>query len=207
MAVSVMPCISDQLAQSPALEDAEEIDIDDDANDAAIVGAGNSIQVTQSLSLWQQQQAGSSLMVTNQSDVSTQEDQPAVQIERPWSDKYGGRPMLLTTFSGNKKIEKCSLNFLNHNIFAGYLISRIIVTVLLYISSKVIIKPMVLNEPSLCAGMMIGNLLTGYICEAANAITAFSTSSTLLLYVYSESVKSERIMTAGNVNINNSIKI
>ncbi|KAL9924505.1 E3 ubiquitin-protein ligase-like protein poe [Glossina fuscipes fuscipes] len=80
--VSAMPSISDQLAQSSALDGAEEMDIDDDANGAAIVGAGNSLQVAQSLSLWQQQQAGSSLMVTNQSDASTQEDQPAVQIER-----------------------------------------------------------------------------------------------------------------------------
>uniref|UniRef100_A0A1A9V1D2 Uncharacterized protein n=1 Tax=Glossina austeni TaxID=7395 RepID=A0A1A9V1D2_GLOAU len=64
---------------------------------------------------------------------------------------------------------------------------------------------MVLNETSLCAGMMIRNLLTGYICEAANAITVFSISSTLwflaVLHVYVESVKPEQIMTAGNSKI------
>ncbi|KAL9916081.1 proton-coupled folate transporter-like [Glossina fuscipes] len=146
----------------------------------------------------------------------------------PWSDKYGRRPILLTTFS-------------------GYLISRIIATVLIYISSKVVINPwlfllcsvpsvmsggtcalitgiycyisdvakaksralrMVLNEASLCAGMMIGNVLTGYIYEATNAFTVFSISSTLLflalLYVYAfvvESLKPEQIMAAGNSKI------
>uniref|UniRef100_A0A1A9VPF0 Major facilitator superfamily (MFS) profile domain-containing protein n=1 Tax=Glossina austeni TaxID=7395 RepID=A0A1A9VPF0_GLOAU len=146
----------------------------------------------------------------------------------PWSDKYGRRPILLTTFS-------------------GYLVSRIIATVLIYISSKVIINPwlfllcsvpsvlsggtcalitgiycyisnvakaksralrMVLNEASLCAGMMIGNVLTGYIYEATNAITVFSISSTLLflalLYVYAfvvESLKPEEITAAGNSKI------
>uniref|UniRef100_A0A1B0GCY2 Uncharacterized protein n=1 Tax=Glossina morsitans morsitans TaxID=37546 RepID=A0A1B0GCY2_GLOMM len=73
---------------------------------------------------------------------------------------------------------------------------------------------MVLNEPRLCAGMMIGNVLTGSIYEATNAITVFRISSALLflapLYVYAivvKSLKPEQIMTAGNININNPIKI
>uniref|UniRef100_A0A1A9WMU3 Major facilitator superfamily (MFS) profile domain-containing protein n=1 Tax=Glossina brevipalpis TaxID=37001 RepID=A0A1A9WMU3_9MUSC len=143
----------------------------------------------------------------------------------PWSDKYGRRPILLTTFS-------------------GYLIGRIIATILIFISTKIIISPwlfllcsipsvlsggtcalitgiycyisdvakaksralrMVLNEASLCAGMMIGNVLTGYIYEATNAITVFSISSILLLlallyvYVYVvESLKPEQIVIAVN---------
>uniref|UniRef100_A0A1B0AGU4 Major facilitator superfamily (MFS) profile domain-containing protein n=1 Tax=Glossina pallidipes TaxID=7398 RepID=A0A1B0AGU4_GLOPL len=122
----------------------------------------------------------------------------------PWSDKYGRRPILLTTFSVPSVLSggTCAL----------------ITGIYCYISDVAKAKSralrMVLNEASLCAGMMIGNVLTGYIYEATNAITVFSISSTLLflalLYVYAfvmESLKPEQIMTAGNVDINNSIKL
>lgn len=46
---------------------------------------------------------------------------------------------------------------------------------------------MVLNEASLCAGMMIGNVASGYLYAATNAVTVFAISSSLmfvaLLYV------------------------
>uniref|UniRef100_A0A1B0B241 Major facilitator superfamily (MFS) profile domain-containing protein n=1 Tax=Glossina palpalis gambiensis TaxID=67801 RepID=A0A1B0B241_9MUSC len=116
----------------------------------------------------------------------------------PWSDKYGRRPILLTTFSVPSVMSggTCAL----------------ITGIYCYISDVAKAKSralrMVLNEASLCAGMMIGNVLTGYIYEATNAFTVFSISSTLLflalLYVYAfvvESLKPEQIMTAGNSKI------
>ncbi|XP_013112907.2 proton-coupled folate transporter [Stomoxys calcitrans] len=126
----------------------------------------------------------------------------------PWSDKFGRRPIVLTTFT-------------------GYLCGSIILTTLSFIATKTIVSPwvfllssvpsvlsggtcalitgiycyisdvakararalrMVLNEASLCAGMMIGNVASGYLYAATNAVTVFAISSGLMLlsliYVY-----------------------
>lgn len=40
---------------------------------------------------------------------------------------------------------------------------------------------MVLNEASLCAGMMVGNVASGYLYAATNTITVFAISSGLML--------------------------
>lgn len=59
---------------------------------------------------------------------------------------------------------------------------------------------MVLNEASLLAGMMIGNVISGYLYAATNSQTVFTISSILILlsliYVYFcvvESLKPEQI--------------
>ena len=61
---------------------------------------------------------------------------------------------------------------------------------------------MVLNEASLCTGMMVGNVASGYLYAATNAVTVFSISSCLMLmalmYVVVfvvESLKPEQIHT------------
>jgi len=47
---------------------------------------------------------------------------------------------------------------------------------------------MVLNEASLCAGMMVGNVASGYIYAATNALVLFSIAGCLmmlaLMYVF-----------------------
>lgn len=40
---------------------------------------------------------------------------------------------------------------------------------------------MVLNEASLCAGMMVGSVASGYLYAATNAVTVFAISSSLML--------------------------
>lgn len=40
---------------------------------------------------------------------------------------------------------------------------------------------MVLNEASLCAGMMVGNVASGYLYAVTNAVTVFAISSCLML--------------------------
>lgn len=67
---------------------------------------------------------------------------------------------------------------------------------------------MVLNEASLCAGMMVGNVASGYLYAATNAVTVFLISSCLmlmaLLYVavfVVESLKPEQIHTGVKQNI------
>lgn len=40
---------------------------------------------------------------------------------------------------------------------------------------------MVLNEASLCAGMMVGNVASGYLYAATNSVTVFVISSCLML--------------------------
>ncbi|XP_030385667.1 proton-coupled folate transporter-like [Scaptodrosophila lebanonensis] len=126
----------------------------------------------------------------------------------PWSDKFGRRPILLTTFT-------------------GYLISAIILTIITLISTGRHINPwwfvlssvpsafsggtcalitgiycyisdvakerkravrMVLNEAWLCTGMMLGSVGSGYIYSVTNALTLFCIATGLMLlaliYVY-----------------------
>ncbi|KAH8367101.1 hypothetical protein KR084_000689 [Drosophila pseudotakahashii] len=134
----------------------------------------------------------------------------------PWSDKFGRRPILLTTFT-------------------GYLAGALILIVITYITRSTNISPwwfllssvpsvlsggtcalitgiycyisdvakerkkalrrflsfssrMVFNEASLCAGMMMGNVASGYIYAATNALVLFSVAGTLmmlaLMYVF-----------------------
>uniref|UniRef100_T1PBL8 Major Facilitator Superfamily protein n=1 Tax=Musca domestica TaxID=7370 RepID=T1PBL8_MUSDO len=119
----------------------------------------------------------------------------------PWSDKFGRRPIVLTTFT-------------------GYLTGSIILTFLSFIATKTVVSPwifllssvpsvlsggtcalitgiycyisdvakekaralrMVLNEASLCTGMMIGNVVSGYLYAATNTVTVFAISSGLML--------------------------
>lgn len=65
---------------------------------------------------------------------------------------------------------------------------------------------MVLNEASLLAGMMIGNVISGYLYAATNSETVFSISTILimfsLLYVYLfvvESLKPDQIHSGVNI--------
>ncbi|KNC31125.1 hypothetical protein FF38_13964, partial [Lucilia cuprina] len=144
----------------------------------------------------------------------------------PWSDKFGRRPIVLTTFT-------------------GYLTGSVILTTLTFISTKTAVSPwvfllcsvpsvlsggtcalitgiycyisdvakeknralrMVLNEASLCAGMMVGNVASGYLYAATDAVTVFIISSSLmllaLLYVIVfvvESLKPEQIHAGSKV--------
>lgn len=61
---------------------------------------------------------------------------------------------------------------------------------------------MVLNEASLCAGMMVGNVASGYLYAATDAVTVFLISSCLmvlsLIYVFVfvvESLNPEQLQT------------
>ncbi|XP_075165670.1 putative peptidoglycan muropeptide transporter SLC46 [Haematobia irritans] len=144
----------------------------------------------------------------------------------PWSDKFGRRPIVLTTFT-------------------GYLCGSIILTALSYIATKTLMSPwlfllssvpsvlsggtcalitgiycyisdvakekaralrMVLNEASLCAGMMVGNVASGYLYAATNTVVVFAISSGLmllsLLYVYVfviESLNPEQIHSGSKI--------
>lgn len=67
---------------------------------------------------------------------------------------------------------------------------------------------MVLNEASLCAGMMVGNVASGYLYAATDAVTVFIISSCLMLlaliYVVVfvvESLKPEQIHTGVSIYI------
>lgn len=66
---------------------------------------------------------------------------------------------------------------------------------------------MVLNEASLLAGMMVGNVLSGYVYAATNVVTVFAISALLmllaLLYVFIfvvESLRPDQIHTGVSVN-------
>ncbi|KAH8253159.1 hypothetical protein KR032_003826 [Drosophila birchii] len=140
----------------------------------------------------------------------------------PWSDKFGRRPILLTTFTGSYK-QKFPRKTLCYNLtfmhFKGYLTGAIILMVITRITMSTNISPwwfllssvpsvlsggtcalitgiycyisdvakerkralrMVLNEASLCTGMMVGNVASGYIYAATNALTLFSIAGFLM---------------------------
>ncbi|XP_037954262.1 proton-coupled folate transporter-like [Teleopsis dalmanni] len=126
----------------------------------------------------------------------------------PWSDKFGRRPIILTTFTGyfSGFVILTTLAFLSTKVVISpwlFLLSSVpsvlsggtcalITGIYCYISDvakpKVRAVRMVLNEASLCAGMMIGNVASGYIYGATNVVTVFFISAIFmvlaLLYVY-----------------------
>ncbi|KAH8277558.1 hypothetical protein KR018_000692 [Drosophila ironensis] len=145
----------------------------------------------------------------------------------PWSDKFGRRPVLLTTFTGKlfARLREVSSNLFR--IPSGYLTGALILIVITRKTMFINISPwwfllssvpsvlsggtcalitgiycyisdvakerkralrMVLNEASLCTGMMLGNVASGYIYASTNALTVFSIAGGLmtlaLMYVY-----------------------
>ncbi|XP_059225954.1 proton-coupled folate transporter-like [Stomoxys calcitrans] len=138
----------------------------------------------------------------------------------PWSDKFGRRPVVLATFTGyvTSSIILTILCAIAGKVNLSpwlFLISSIpavlsggncalITGIYCYISDvaddKTKASRMVLNEVSLCLGMMIGNISSGYVYAATNAFITFAISAALnslaLLYCFIwvvESLKSEMI--------------
>ncbi|EDW85956.1 uncharacterized protein Dwil_GK23342 [Drosophila willistoni] len=144
----------------------------------------------------------------------------------PWSDKFGRRPILLTTFSGYLTgaiilivITKIT-DTTNISPWFYLLVSvpavlsggtcALITGIYCYISDVAKERKralrMVLNEASLCSGMMAGNVASGYIYAATNALTLFIIAGSLmtlaLIYVFffvPESLKPENIHTGSRI--------
>lgn len=57
------------------------------------------------------------------------------------------------------------------------------VSLCMFLNNRTYVYPyrMVLNEASLCTGMMVGNVASGYLYAATNTITVFAISSGLML--------------------------
>ncbi|BFG04190.1 proton-coupled folate transporter [Drosophila madeirensis] len=126
----------------------------------------------------------------------------------PWSDKFGRRPILLTTFTGYLTGSIILLIITRITMATNispwwFLLSSVpsvlsggtcalITGIYCYISDVAKERKralrMVLNEASLCTGMMVGNVASGYIYAATNAFTLFFIASCLmglsLMYVY-----------------------
>ncbi|KAH8279396.1 hypothetical protein KR026_008637 [Drosophila bipectinata] len=117
----------------------------------------------------------------------------------PWSDKFGRRPVLLTTFTGYLT-GACILIVItwitmSTNISPWWFLLSSVPSVLsggtcalitgiyCYISDVTENEKsfrMVLNEASLCTGMMVGNVASGYIYAATNAVTLFAIAGSLM---------------------------
>ncbi|KAH8373068.1 hypothetical protein KR009_011225 [Drosophila setifemur] len=126
----------------------------------------------------------------------------------PWSDKFGRRPILLTTFTGYFTGAIILIIITRITMFTNispwwFLLSSVpsvlsggtcalITGIYCYISDVAKERKralrMVLNEASLCTGMMVGNVASGYIYAATNAVTLFVIAGILmsmaLVYVY-----------------------
>lgn len=96
----------------------------------------------------------------------------------PWSDKFGRRPIVLTTFTGKTHIISITIFLINTTffIYKGYLVGSVILTTLTYISTKISISPwlfLLASVPSVLSGGTCA-LITGiycYISDVANEKT------------------------------------
>ncbi|XP_023174797.2 proton-coupled folate transporter [Drosophila hydei] len=126
----------------------------------------------------------------------------------PWSDKFGRRPILLTVFTGyvvgGSILMAISEVTMFRNISPWWFLLGSVPSVLsggtcalitgIYCYISDVAKEqkralrMVLNEASLCAGLMVGNVASGYIYAATNSVTLFGIAAGLmflaLVYVY-----------------------
>ncbi|KAH8355685.1 proton-coupled folate transporter [Drosophila serrata] len=118
----------------------------------------------------------------------------------PWSDKFGRRPILLTTFTGYLTgaiiLIVITRITMSTNISPWWFLLSSVPSVLsggtcalitgiyCYISDVAKERKralrMVLNEASLCTGMMVGNVASGYIYAATNALTLFAIAGFLM---------------------------
>ncbi|KAH8258059.1 hypothetical protein KR038_005243 [Drosophila bunnanda] len=118
----------------------------------------------------------------------------------PWSDKFGRRPILLTTFTGYLTgaiiLIVITRITMSTNISPWWFLLSSVPSVLsggtcalitgiyCYISDVAKERKralrMVLNEASLCTGMMLGNVASGYIYAATNALTLFAIAGFLM---------------------------
>uniref|UniRef100_A0A034VGW4 Proton-coupled folate transporter n=1 Tax=Bactrocera dorsalis TaxID=27457 RepID=A0A034VGW4_BACDO len=144
----------------------------------------------------------------------------------PWSDKFGRRPIILATYTGYLTgcIILTILAFIATKVVISpwlFLLSSVpsvisggtcalITGIYCYISDvakeKARAVRMVLNEASLLAGMMFGNVLSGYVYAATNVVTVFAISALLmllaLLYVFIfvvESLRPDQIHTGSKI--------
>ncbi|EDW85954.1 uncharacterized protein Dwil_GK23339 [Drosophila willistoni] len=144
----------------------------------------------------------------------------------PWSDKFGRRPILLTTFSGYliSCIALIVLSFITEttnispwwftlysvpSIFCGgtcALITGIYCYICDVAKERNRALRMVLNEAALCSGMMMGNVASGYIYAATSALTLFIIAGCLMLlsliyivFFVPESLKPEDIQTGSRI--------
>ncbi|XP_053963389.1 proton-coupled folate transporter-like [Anastrepha ludens] len=144
----------------------------------------------------------------------------------PWSDKFGRRPIIVATYTGYLTgcIILTVLAFIASKVVISpwlFLLSSVpsvlsggtcalITGIYCYISDvakeKARAVRMVMNEASLLAGMMAGNVLSGYVYAATNVVTVFGISALLmllaLLYVFIfvvESLRPDQIHTGSKV--------
>ncbi|EDW02470.1 proton-coupled folate transporter [Drosophila grimshawi] len=125
----------------------------------------------------------------------------------PWSDKFGRRPILLTVFTGYVAGATILTAIAEVTTFQNispwwFLLPSVpsilsggtcalITGVYCYISDVAKERKalrMVLNEASVCIGMMVGNVASGYIYAATGEVVLFAIAAGLmllaLLYVY-----------------------